>query len=79
MVTLENTAYSLSQLDNISATAQAFVDFGSRGFNTKPDLLIQFVVCIWWALVINVNGGIWKRTKIFVEKKGVIESSSFFI
>ena len=42
MVTLENTAYSLSQLDNISATAQALLILGEQERSQKEvSLVIQ--------------------------------------
>ena len=61
---LQNTAYSLSQLDSISAASQSFVDFYGTGaaadagniFGANPIMLV------WWLVVsIIIMGRIWTK------------------
>ena len=62
MVTLENTAYSLSQLDNISATAQAFVDTWGTGEVSEGSLFGNPINVGWWAVVtVMLMGRIWTK------------------
>ena len=62
MVTLENSAYSLSQLDNISATAQAFVDTWGTGAVSEGGLLSNPINTGWWAVVtVMLMGRIWTK------------------
>ena len=62
MVTLENTAYSLSQLENISATAQSFVDTWGTGAVAEGGLLSNPVNVGWWTVVtVMLMGRVWTK------------------
>lgn len=62
MVTLENTAYSLSQLENISATAQSFVDTWGTGAVAEGGLLSNPINVGWWTVVtVMLMGRVWTK------------------
>ena len=62
MVTLENTAYSLSQLENISATAQSFVDTWGPGAVAEGGLLSNPINVGWWTVVtVMLMGRVWTK------------------
>ena len=61
MVTLEKTAYSLSQLDNISATV-TFVDTWGTGEVSEGSLFGNPINVAWWAVVtVMLMGRIWTK------------------
>ena len=62
VVTLENTAYSLSQLENISATAQSFVDTWGTGAVAEGGLLSNPINVGWWTVVtVMLMGRVWTK------------------
>ena len=62
MVTLENTAYSLSQLESISATAQSFVDTWGTGAVAEGGLLSNPINVGWWTVVtVMLMGRVWTK------------------
>ena len=60
--TLENSAYSMSQLEAISPTAQAFVDTWGTGEVAQGGLLNNPINTGWWAVVnVMFMGRIWTK------------------
>ena len=61
-VTLENTAYSLSQLEALTPTAQAFVDTWGTGEVAQGGLFSNPINTAWWAVVtVMLMGRIWTK------------------
>ena len=61
---LQNTAYSLSQLDSISAASQSFVDFYGTGAAAEAGNIFGAnpVMLVWWLVVtIIIMGRIWTK------------------
>ena len=60
--TLENSAYSMSQLEALSPTAQAFVDTWGTGEVAQGGLFNNPINSGWWAVVtIMLMGRIWTK------------------
>ena len=60
--TLENSAYSMSQLEAISPTAQAFVDTWGTGEVAQGGLFNNPINTGWWAVVtVMLMGRIWTK------------------
>ena len=60
--TLENSAYSMSQLEALSPTAQAFVDTWGTGEVAQGGLFNNPINTGWWAVVtIMLMGRIWTK------------------
>tara|TARA_B100002019_G_scaffold77856_1_gene67191 strand:+ start:1626 stop:2003 length:378 start_codon:yes stop_codon:yes gene_type:complete len=61
---LQNTAYSLSQLDSISAASQSFVDFYGTGAAAEAGNIFGAnpIMLVWWLVVtIIIMGRIWTK------------------
>ena len=61
---LQNTAYSLSQLDSISASSQSFVDFYGTGAAAEAGNIFGAnpIMLVWWLVVtIIIMGRIWTK------------------
>ena len=61
---LQNTAYSLSQLDSISAASQSFVDFYGTGAAAEAGniFVANPIMLVWWLVVtIIIMGRIWTK------------------
>ena len=61
---LQNTAYSLSQLDSISAAPQSFVDFYGTGAAAEAGNIFGAnpIMLVWWLVVtIIIMGRIWTK------------------
>ena len=61
---LQNTAYSLSQLDSISAASQSFVDFYGTGAAAEAGNIFGAnpIMLFWWLVVtIIIMGRIWTK------------------
>ena len=61
---LQNTAYSLSQLDSISAASQSFVDFYDTGAAAEAGNIFGAnpIMLVWWLVVtIIIMGRIWTK------------------
>lgn len=61
---LQNTAYSLSQLDLISAASQSFVDFYGTGAAAEAGNIFGAnpIMLVWWLVVtIIIMGRIWTK------------------
>lgn len=61
---LQNTAYSLSQLDSISAASQSFVDFYGTGAAAEAGNIFDAnpIMLVWWLVVtIIIMGRIWTK------------------
>ena len=60
--TLENSAYSMSQLEALTPTAQAFVDTWGTGEVAQGGLFNNPINTGWWAVVtIMLMGRIWTK------------------
>ena len=60
--TLENSAYSMSQLEALSPTAQAFVDTWGTGEVAQGGLFNNPINSGWWAVVtVMLMGRIWTK------------------
>ena len=60
--TLENSAYSMSQLEALSPTAQAFVDTWGTGEVAQGGLFNNPINSAWWAVVtLMLMGRIWTK------------------
>ena len=60
--TLENSAYSMSQLEALTPTAQAFVDTWGTGEVAQGGLFSIPINTGWWAVVtIMLMGRIWTK------------------
>ena len=60
--TLENSAYSMSQLEALSPTAQAFVDTWGTGEVAQGGLFSNPINSGWWAVVtVMLMGRIWTK------------------
>ena len=60
--TLENSAYSMSQLEALSPTAQAFVDTWGTGEVAQGGLFTNPINTGWWAVVtVMLMGRIWTK------------------
>ena len=60
--TLENSAYSMSQLEALTPTAQAFVDTWGTGEVAQGGLFSNPINTGWWAVVtIMLMGRIWTK------------------
>lgn len=60
--TLENSAYSMSQLESLSPTAQAFVDTWGTGEVAQGGLFNNPINSGWWAVVtVMLMGRIWTK------------------
>ena len=60
--TLENSAYSMSQLEALTPTAQAFVDTWGTGEVVQGGLFSNPINTGWWAVVtIMLMGRIWTK------------------
>ena len=60
--TLENSAYSMSQLEALSPTAQAFVDTWGTGEVAQGGLFNNPINSGWWAVVtVMLVGRIWTK------------------
>ena len=61
-VTLENTAYSLSQLETLTPTSQAFVGTWGTGEVAQGGLFSNPIITVWWAVVtVMLMGRIWTK------------------
>ncbi len=61
---LQNTAYSLSQLDSISAASQSFVNFYGTGAAAEAGNIFGAnpIMLVWWLVVtIIIMGRIWTK------------------
>jgi len=61
---LQNTAYSLSQLDSISAASQSFVNFYGTGAAAEAGSIFGAnpIMLVWWLVVtIIIMGRIWTK------------------
>ena len=61
---LVNTAYNLSQLDNLSGASQAYVNFYGTGAISEGNLFFggNPIMIAWWAVVaIIIFGRIWSK------------------
>ena len=61
---LQNTAYSLSQLDSISAASQSFIDFYGTGAPSEAGNIFggNPIMLAWWLVVtIIIMGRIWTK------------------
>ena len=61
---LQNTAYSLSQLDSISAASLSFVDFYGTGAAAEAGNIFGAnpIMLVWWLVVtIIIMGRIWTK------------------
>ena len=60
--TRENSAYSMSQLEALSPTAQAFVDTWGTGEVAQGGLFSNPINSGWWAVVtVMLRGRIWTK------------------
>ena len=60
--TLENSAYSMSQLEALTPTAQAFVDTWGTGEVAQGGLFSNPINTGWWAVVtVMLMGRIWTK------------------
>ena len=60
--TLENSAYSMSQLEALTPTAQAFVDTWGTGEIAQGGLFSNPINTGWWAVVtVMLMGRIWTK------------------